>query len=75
MIWPDLCTALWIPTSRIAKEKILGPTRETVSGEKDVEKMDLYRNDSVFEETITSEYALIINGHSLVRSLTGGQYF
>ncbi|XP_048825243.1 probable phospholipid-transporting ATPase IM isoform X2 [Brienomyrus brachyistius] len=54
---------------RSAKEKILGPTREIANGEKDLEKMDLYRNDSVFEETITSEYALIINGHSLAHAL------
>uniref|UniRef100_A0A8C2KWP6 Phospholipid-transporting ATPase n=1 Tax=Cyprinus carpio TaxID=7962 RepID=A0A8C2KWP6_CYPCA len=29
---------------------------------------ELYSSDSVFEETIIAEYALIINGHSLVKS-------
>lgn len=55
---------------RTAKERIMGPSREKFSGGPDTEKTDIYSSDSVFEETIISEYALIINGHSLVRVLT-----
>ncbi|KPP68305.1 putative phospholipid-transporting ATPase ID [Scleropages formosus] len=54
---------------RRAKEQILGSGRETANCSKDAEKTEQYRNDSVFEETITSEYALIINGHSLAHAL------
>uniref|UniRef100_A0A672SMH2 Phospholipid-transporting ATPase n=1 Tax=Sinocyclocheilus grahami TaxID=75366 RepID=A0A672SMH2_SINGR len=35
----------------------------------DMEKTELYSSDSVFEETIIAEYALIINGHSLAHAL------
>ena len=50
---------------RSAKEHILGLSR--VSSAADVEKTDMLADDSVFEEAIISEYALVINGHSLVR--------
>ncbi|XP_056272175.1 probable phospholipid-transporting ATPase IM [Pseudoliparis swirei] len=48
---------------RSAKERILGRSRVSSAGE--VEKAD----DSVFEETIIAEYALVINGHSLAHAL------
>lgn len=35
----------------------------------DVEKTDMFTDDSVSEETIIAEYALVINGHSLVRQI------
>uniref|UniRef100_A0A4W5KG53 Phospholipid-transporting ATPase n=1 Tax=Hucho hucho TaxID=62062 RepID=A0A4W5KG53_9TELE len=40
-----------------------------VSSTVDVEKTDEFSEDSVFEETIIAEYALIINGHSLAHAL------
>ncbi|XP_057186002.1 phospholipid-transporting ATPase ID isoform X2 [Triplophysa rosa] len=54
---------------RAAKESIMGPSREIFSDGPDTEKTDIYSSDSVFEETIISEYALIINGHSLAHAL------
>lgn len=45
----------------------MGPSGEKFSSGLDMEKTELYSSDSVFEETIIAEYALIINGHSLVR--------
>lgn len=50
---------------RSAKGHILGLSRVSSAG--DVEKTDLFTDDSLFEETIIAEYALVINGHSLVR--------
>lgn len=50
---------------RNAKEHILSLSRVSSAG--DVEKADMFGDDSVFEETIIAEYALVINGHSLVR--------
>ncbi|XP_076863534.1 phospholipid-transporting ATPase ID isoform X3 [Brachyhypopomus gauderio] len=52
-----------------AKERIVGPSREKFSGGQDTEKPDMYASDSVFEETIIAEYALVINGHSLAHAL------
>ncbi|XP_071752711.2 phospholipid-transporting ATPase ID [Centroberyx gerrardi] len=52
---------------RSAKEQILGLSRVSSAG--DVEKTDMSADDSVFEETIIAEYALIINGHSLAHAL------
>lgn len=54
---------------RNAKERIMGPNKERFTSGQDVTKTDMYASDSVFEETIIAEYALIINGHSLVRNL------
>uniref|UniRef100_A0A7N6BXW1 Phospholipid-transporting ATPase n=1 Tax=Anabas testudineus TaxID=64144 RepID=A0A7N6BXW1_ANATE len=51
-----------------AKEHILGLSRVT-SAAGDVEKTDVFADDSVFEETIIAEYALVINGHSLAHAL------
>ncbi|KAM9352340.1 putative phospholipid-transporting ATPase IM [Symphorus nematophorus] len=52
---------------RSAKEHILGLSRVSSAG--DVEKSDVFADDSVFEETIIAEYALVINGHSLAHTL------
>ncbi|XP_028440021.1 probable phospholipid-transporting ATPase IM isoform X2 [Perca flavescens] len=52
---------------RSAKEHILGLSRVGSAG--DVEKADMFSDDSVFEESIIAEYALVINGHSLVHAL------
>ncbi|XP_030282282.1 probable phospholipid-transporting ATPase IM isoform X1 [Sparus aurata] len=52
---------------RSAKEHILGLSRVGSAG--DVEKTDMFLHDSVFEETIIAEYALVINGHSLAHAL------
>uniref|UniRef100_W5N6C3 Phospholipid-transporting ATPase n=1 Tax=Lepisosteus oculatus TaxID=7918 RepID=W5N6C3_LEPOC len=54
---------------RKVKERILGPSRDIGNGHTNLEKKEMFRNDSVFEETITSEYALIINGYSLAHAL------
>ncbi|MBN3296332.1 AT8B2 ATPase, partial [Amia calva] len=54
---------------RKAKEQIVGPSREIGNGHTDPEKKDVFKRGSVFEETITAEYALIINGHSLAYAL------
>ncbi|KAJ8271679.1 hypothetical protein COCON_G00105380 [Conger conger] len=54
---------------RGAREQILGPCREVANGCMDGEKSEVNRKDSVFEETFTAEYALIINGHSLAHAL------
>lgn len=53
---------------RSAKEHVLGLSGVSSAG--DVEKADMSADDSVFEETIIAEYALVINGHSLVRYVT-----
>lgn len=50
---------------RSAKEHILGLSRVSSA-----EKTDKFADDFVFEEAIIAEYALVINGHSLVRCST-----
>ncbi|XP_005728080.1 probable phospholipid-transporting ATPase IM isoform X1 [Pundamilia nyererei] len=52
---------------RSAKEHILGLSRVSSAGH--VEKTDAFADDSVFEEAIIAEYALVINGHSLAHAL------
>uniref|UniRef100_A0A3B4VJU2 Phospholipid-transporting ATPase n=1 Tax=Seriola dumerili TaxID=41447 RepID=A0A3B4VJU2_SERDU len=52
---------------RSAKEHILSLSRVSSAG--DVEKTNMLSDDSVFEETIIAEYALVINGHSLAYAL------
>ncbi|KAM6936972.1 phospholipid-transporting ATPase ID [Xenentodon cancila] len=52
---------------RSAKEHIFGLSR--VGSAAGVEKTDMFADDSVFEEAIISEYALVINGHSLAHAL------
>lgn len=59
---------------RNAKKHILGRSR--VSGAAgDAEKTSVFADDSVFEETIIAEYALVINGHSLVRNGNKRHFF
>ncbi|XP_059190532.1 probable phospholipid-transporting ATPase IM [Centropristis striata] len=52
---------------RSAKEHIIGLSRVSSAGGD--EKVDVFADDSVFEETIIAEYALVINGHSLAHAL------
>ncbi|XP_028678352.2 probable phospholipid-transporting ATPase IM isoform X1 [Erpetoichthys calabaricus] len=52
---------------RKAKECMLGSSRDIGNGHTFSEKKK--NSDSVFEETISGEYALIINGHSLAQAL------
>lgn len=66
VLYSDSCFCFML---RNARERIMGPNKETVGSGQDLRKSDMYASDSVFEETIIAEYALIINGHSLVRSL------
>ncbi|KAK3525638.1 hypothetical protein QTP70_002547 [Hemibagrus guttatus] len=54
---------------RNAKKRIMGPNKERFTSGQDESKSDIYASDSVFEETIIAEYALIINGHSLAHAL------
>lgn len=54
--------------SRKAKENLFGQNRSSSNGDVVFEKQQL-ELDSVVEETITGDYALIINGHSLVSLL------
>uniref|UniRef100_A0A8C4EX33 Phospholipid-transporting ATPase n=1 Tax=Dicentrarchus labrax TaxID=13489 RepID=A0A8C4EX33_DICLA len=49
--------------------KILNSVTHRVSSVGDVEKTDMFADDSVFEEAIIAEYALVINGHSLAHAL------
>uniref|UniRef100_A0A8C7ZD67 Phospholipid-transporting ATPase n=1 Tax=Oryzias sinensis TaxID=183150 RepID=A0A8C7ZD67_9TELE len=52
---------------RKAKERILSLSR--VSDARNDEDNDIFADDSVFEEAIITEYALVINGHSLAHAL------
>ncbi|XP_020559605.1 phospholipid-transporting ATPase ID isoform X2 [Oryzias latipes] len=52
---------------REAKERILSLSR--VSDARNDEENDMFADDSVFEEAIITEYALVINGHSLAHAL------
>lgn len=54
--------------SRKAKENLFGQNRSSSNGHVVFEKQQL-ELDSVVEETITGDYALVINGHSLVSLL------
>lgn len=51
---------------RKAKENLFGQNRSFSDGHTVSEKKQQLELDSVVEETITGDYALIINGHSLV---------
>ncbi|KAM7396885.1 hypothetical protein PAMP_019890 [Pampus punctatissimus] len=51
---------------RSAKENILGLSRVSSA---EVEKTNMFAHESVFEENIIAEYALVINGHSLAHAL------
>nr|DBA31786.1 TPA: hypothetical protein GDO54_007562 [Pyxicephalus adspersus] len=54
---------------RKAKEATLGQSRNLFNGHQFSEKMNDIKLESVYEETVTGEYALVINGHSLAHAL------
>ncbi|KAM9093639.1 putative phospholipid-transporting ATPase IM [Megaptera novaeangliae] len=54
---------------RKAKENLFGQNRSFSNGHVVFEKKQPLELDSVVEETITGDYALIINGHSLAHAL------
>lgn len=54
---------------RKAKENLFGQNRSFSNGLVDCEKRQQLELSSVGEETVTGEYALIINGHSLAHAL------
>lgn len=54
---------------RKAKENLFGQNRSFSNGHVVFEKKQQLELASVVEETITGDYALVINGHSLVSSL------
>ncbi|KAG8505325.1 putative phospholipid-transporting ATPase IM [Galemys pyrenaicus] len=57
---------------RKAKENLFGRNRSFSNGHVVSEKKQQLELDSVVEETITGDYALIINGHSLAYALESG---
>lgn len=54
---------------RKAKENLFGQNRSFSNGHVVSENKPQLELDSVVEETITGDYALVINGHSLVSLL------
>ncbi|KAJ8779200.1 hypothetical protein J1605_000076 [Eschrichtius robustus] len=54
---------------RKAKENLFGQNRSFSNGHVVFEKKQPLELDSVVEETVTGDYALIINGHSLAHAL------
>ncbi|KAM9645822.1 putative phospholipid-transporting ATPase IM [Trichechus inunguis] len=54
---------------RKAKENFFGQSRSFSNGHVVCEKKQQLEMDSIVEETITGDYALIINGHSLAHAL------
>ncbi|MEE6503137.1 hypothetical protein FKM82_004751 [Ascaphus truei] len=54
---------------RKAKECTFGQSRSLYNGHQFSEKMRETNLESVYEETVTGEYALVINGHSLAHAL------
>ncbi|CAH2274037.1 probable phospholipid-transporting ATPase IM isoform X1 [Pelobates cultripes] len=54
---------------RKAKEVTFGQSRSLHNGHQFSEKTKESKVESVYEETVTGEYALIINGHSLAHAL------
>ncbi|KAM9202894.1 putative phospholipid-transporting ATPase IM [Dugong dugon] len=54
---------------RKAKENLSGQSRSFSNGHAVCEKKQQLEMDSIVEETITGDYALIINGHSLAHAL------
>uniref|UniRef100_A0A8C2PAE2 Phospholipid-transporting ATPase n=1 Tax=Capra hircus TaxID=9925 RepID=A0A8C2PAE2_CAPHI len=54
---------------RKAKENLFGRNRSFSNGHVVFEKKQSLELDSVVEETVTGDYALIINGHSLAHAL------
>lgn len=68
MVCTTLSNLLSFRSSRKVKEATLGQSRSLFNGHQFSEKMNDIKLESVYEETVTSEYALVINGHSLVRA-------
>ncbi|XP_056428190.1 probable phospholipid-transporting ATPase IM isoform X2 [Hyla sarda] len=54
---------------RKAKEVTFGQSRNLYNGHQFSEKTSETKLESVYEETVTGEYALVINGHSLAHAL------
>uniref|UniRef100_A0A6I8SRP2 Phospholipid-transporting ATPase n=1 Tax=Xenopus tropicalis TaxID=8364 RepID=A0A6I8SRP2_XENTR len=54
---------------RKAKECTFGQSRNLYNGHQFSEKMQDTKLDTVYEETVTGEYAMVINGHSLAHAL------
>ncbi|XP_058521860.1 probable phospholipid-transporting ATPase IM [Ochotona princeps] len=54
---------------RKAKENLFGQIRSVSNSRVDCEKKQQQELNSVVDETVTGEYALIINGHSLAHAL------
>uniref|UniRef100_A0A2K6L0N6 Phospholipid-transporting ATPase n=1 Tax=Rhinopithecus bieti TaxID=61621 RepID=A0A2K6L0N6_RHIBE len=54
---------------RKAKENLSGQNRNVSNGHVVCEKKQQLELDSIVEETVTGDYALIINGHSLAHAL------
>uniref|UniRef100_A0A8C3RVC8 Phospholipid-transporting ATPase n=1 Tax=Chelydra serpentina TaxID=8475 RepID=A0A8C3RVC8_CHESE len=56
---------------RKAKEHLFGQSKDLSNSHVFCEKMQESKQDSVLEETVTGDYALVINGHSLALALEG----
>uniref|UniRef100_A0A452IYM6 Phospholipid-transporting ATPase n=1 Tax=Gopherus agassizii TaxID=38772 RepID=A0A452IYM6_9SAUR len=54
---------------RKAKERLFGQSKDLSNGHVFCEKMQESKQGSVLEETVTGDYALVINGHSLAHAL------
>ncbi|CAK6432249.1 unnamed protein product [Pipistrellus nathusii] len=54
---------------RKAKENLFGQNRSSSNGHIVPEKKQQLELDSIVEETVTGDYALVINGHSLAHAL------
>ncbi|XP_039347593.1 probable phospholipid-transporting ATPase IM isoform X2 [Mauremys reevesii] len=54
---------------RKAKEHLFGQSKDLSNGHVFCEKMQESKQGSVLEETVTGDYALVINGHSLAHAL------
>ncbi|XP_043380395.1 probable phospholipid-transporting ATPase IM isoform X5 [Chelonia mydas] len=54
---------------RKAKEHLFGQNKDLSNGHVFCEKMQESKQGSVLEETVTGDYALVINGHSLAHAL------
>ncbi|XP_036298512.1 probable phospholipid-transporting ATPase IM isoform X2 [Pipistrellus kuhlii] len=54
---------------RKAKENLFGQNRSSSNGHIVSEKKQQLELDSIVEETVTGDYALVINGHSLAHAL------
>lgn len=64
-----LCDSLFPSPLRKAKENLFGQNGSVSNSLVDCERKQQQELNSVVDETVTGEYALIINGHSLVSLL------